>query len=248
MVRVIKIILCGLYNVWFYILAGFTMIISIPFLFIVCLKESWYPLVFWWARNIWSTIILYGMGLFPKIEYKEPFEKGKNYMLVANHKSMIDVMLMLKVAKSPFVFVGKKELTKLPIFGFFYKRVAIMVNRDSSGSRKAVYGHAERRLKQGLGICIFPEGAVFGPEVKLAPFKNGAFRFSIDFQMPIVPMSFLDCERRYPYHFTYNHFVGGPGALRVRVHNHVSTKGKDLKDMEDLKQEVYDLLYNDLED
>jgi 1-acyl-sn-glycerol-3-phosphate acyltransferase len=188
------------------------------------------------------------MGLFPKIEYKEPLKKGESYMLVANHKSMIDVMLMLKVCKYPFMFVGKKELLKLPVFGFLYKRVAIMVNRDSAGSRKAVYGHAERRLKQGLGICIFPEGGVFGPEVKLAPFKNGAFRFSTDFQMPIVPMSFLDCEKRYPYHFSYNHFVGGPGILRVRVHNHISTKGKGLEDMDALKKQVYDLLYNDLED
>lgn len=248
MVRIIKIILCGLYNVWFYILAGVTMIISIPFLFVASLKESWYPYVFWWARNIWSSVILYGMGLFPKIEYKEPFEKGKNYMLVANHKSMIDVMLMLKVSKSPFIFVGKKELLKIPVFGYIYKRAAIMVNRDSADSRKAVYGHARRRLSQGLGICIFPEGAVFGPDVKLAPFKNGAFRFSTDFQIPIVPMSFLDCEKRYPFHFSYNHFVGGPGILRVRVHNHISTKGKGLADMKDLKKEVYDLLWNDLDD
>jgi len=248
MLKIIRIILCGLYNVWFYTLAGVTMIVFLPLLFITSLKETWYPYFFWFARNIWSSVILYGMGLIPKIEYKEPFEKGKSYMLVANHKSMIDVMLMLKVCKYPFVFVGKKELLKLPVFAFFYKRVAIMVNRDSAKSRKAVYGHAERRLSQGLGICIFPEGAVFGPDVKLAPFKNGAFRFSTDFQMPIVPMSFLDCERRYPYHFSYNHFVGGPGILRVRVHNHVSTKGKGISDMEDLKKEVYDLIYNDLED
>ena len=248
MVRLIKMVLCGLYNVWFYTLASTSIIIFIPFLFVMSLKESWYPYFFWWARNIWASIMLYGMGLIPKIEYTEPFEKGKNYMLVANHKSMIDVMLMLKVCKFPFVFVGKKELLKLPIFGYFYKRVAIMVNRDSAKSRKAVYGHAERRLSQGLGIYIFPEGGVFGPEVKLAPFKNGAFRFSTDFQMPIVPMSFLDCEKRYPYHFSYGHYVGGPGILRVRVHNHISTKGKGLEDMEDLKQQVYDLLWNDLED
>tara|TARA_B100000925_G_C22005330_1_gene473381 strand:- start:1694 stop:2260 length:567 start_codon:yes stop_codon:yes gene_type:complete len=188
------------------------------------------------------------MGLIPKIEYEEPFEKGKSYMLVANHKSMIDVMLMLKVSPVPFVFVGKKELLKLPLFGYFYKRVAIMVNRDSEKSRKAVYGHAERRLSQGLGICIFPEGGVFGPEVKLAPFKNGAFRFSLDYQLPIVPMTFLDCEKRYPYHFAYNHFVGGPGFLRVRVYNHISTKGKTLNDMDDLKKKVYDLMWKDLSD
>ena len=248
MVRLIKMVLCGLYNVWFYTLASTSIFIFIPVLFILSLKESWYPYFFWWARNIWSSIMLYGMGLIPKIEYKEPFEKGKNYMLVANHKSMIDVMLMLKVCKHPFVFVGKRELLRLPIFGYFYKRVAIMVNRDSAKSRKAVYGHAERRLSQGLGICIFPEGGVFGPEIKLAPFKNGAFRFSTDYQMPIVPMSFLDCEKRYPYHFAYNHYVGGPGILRVRVHNHISTIGKGREDMPELKKQVYDLLWNDLED
>ena len=209
-------------------------------------NEKLFPYFFWFGRNIWATIILYGMGLIPKSEYKEPFEKGKSYMLVANHKSMIDVFLMLKVSPAPFIFVGKKELLKLPIFGFFYKKFAIMVNRDSPESRKAVYGHAERRLNQGLGICIFPEGGVFGPEVKLAPFKNGAFRFSIDYKMPIVPMSFMDCERRYPYHFAYNHYVGGPGLLRVRVHNHIITKGKSLEDMETLKKKVYDMILSEL--
>ena len=238
--------LCGIYNVWFYTLVGTTVILFIPFFLITGSNEKFYPYFFWFVRNIWSTIILYGMGLVPKIEYKEPFEKGKSYMLVANHKSMIDVFLMLKVSPAPFIFVGKKELLKLPIFGFFYKKFAIMVNRDSAESRKAVYGHAERRLRQGLGICIFPEGGVFGPEVKLAPFKNGAFRFSIDYKMPIVPMSFMDCERRYPYHFAYNHYVGGPGYLRVRVHNHIITKEKSLEDIETLKKKVYDVILNSL--
>jgi 1-acyl-sn-glycerol-3-phosphate acyltransferase len=248
MLRIIKIILCGLYNVWFYILAGSGLLILLPVFFVLTYKETWYPQFFWVARNIWANIILFGMGLIPKIEYKEPFIKGNSYMLAANHKSMIDVMLMLRVSKIPFVFVGKKELVKLPIFGYFYKRVAIMVDRDSRESRKNVYKLAQRRLDQGLGICIFPEGAVFGPEVKLAPFKNGVFRFSTDFQMPIVPMSFLDCEKRYPYHFSYNHFVGGPGFLRVRVHNHISTKGLGENDRESLKKQVYDLLWNDLND
>ena len=165
------------------------------------------------------------MGLIPKIEFSEPLIKGKNYMLTANHKSMIDVMLMLQISKNPIVFVGKKELERLPVFGYFYRRVCIMVDRENSKSRAAVYGHAERRLKQGLSLCIFAEGLVTSPDIKLAPFKNGVFRFSIHYQIPIVPMSFYDCERRYPYHFSYNYFVGGPGILRAKVHNHIETKG-----------------------
>jgi 1-acyl-sn-glycerol-3-phosphate acyltransferase len=247
MIRVVKMCLCGLYNVWFYALAATGIIICLPLFFIFSLKEEWYPAFYWVARNIWAKLILMGMGLIPKIEFSEPLIKGKNYMLTANHKSMIDVMLMLQISKNPIVFVGKKELERLPVFGYFYQRVCIMVDRENSKSRAAVYGHAERRLKQGLSLCIFAEGLVTSPDIKLAPFKNGVFRFSIHYQIPIVPMSFYDCERRYPYHFSYNYFVGGPGILRAKVHNHIETKGLNNENMESLKQKVYDFMLKDLE-
>ena len=67
-------------------------------------------------------------------------------------------MMMLKTSKNPFVFVGKKELVNIPVFGFFYKRVCILVDREDSRSRSGVYRRAQRRLNQGLSICIFPEG------------------------------------------------------------------------------------------
>ena len=247
MIRVVKMCLCGLYNVWFYALAATGIIICLPLFFIFSLKEEWYPAFYWVARNIWAKLILMGMGLIPKIEFSEPLIKGKNYMLTANHKSMIDVMLMLQISKNPIVFVGKKELERLPVFGYFYQRVCIMVDRENSQSRAAVYGHAERRLKQGLSLCIFAEGLVTSPDIKLAPFKNGVFRFSIHYQIPIVPMSFYDCERRYPYHFSYNYFVGGPGILRAKVHNRIETKGLNNENMESLKQRVYDFMLKDLE-
>ena len=247
MIRVVKMCLCGLYNVWFYALAAAGIIICLPLFFIFSLKEEWYPAFYWVARNIWAKLILMGMGLIPKIEFSEPLIKGKNYMLTANHKSMIDVMLMLQISKNPIVFVGKKELERLPVFGYFYQRVCIMVDRENSKSRAAVYGHAERRLKQGLSLCIFAEGLVTSPDIKLAPFKNGVFRFSIHYQIPIVPMSFYDCERRYPYHFSYNYFVGGPGILRAKVHNHIETEGLNNENMESLKQKVYDFMLKDLE-
>ena len=247
MIRAVKMCLYGLYNVWFYALAATGIIICLPLFFIFSLKEEWYPAFYWVARNIWAKLILMGMGLIPKIEFSEPLIKGKNYMLTANHKSMIDVMLMLQISKNPIVFVGKKELERLPVFGYFYRRVCIMVDRENSKSRAAVYGHAERRLKQGLSLCIFAEGLVTSPDIKLAPFKNGVFRFSIHYQIPIVPMSFYDCERRYPYHFSYNYFVGGPGILRAKVHNHIETKGLGNENMESLKQKVYDFMLKDLE-
>ncbi|MBT8184672.1 MAG: 1-acyl-sn-glycerol-3-phosphate acyltransferase, partial [Eudoraea sp.] len=128
-----------IYRVWFYILVGVPIIVFFPILLIVTIYEKWYPLFFWMARKLWATPILYGMGCIPKIIWYQKLEKGKSYMLVANHTSMLDIMLMLYVSKNPFVFVGKKELVNIPLFGFFYKRVCIMVDRENSQSRTGVY-------------------------------------------------------------------------------------------------------------
>jgi 1-acyl-sn-glycerol-3-phosphate acyltransferase len=243
----IKIFFIAIWNVWFYILAFIGIVISLPLLFIFSLKESYYPYFYWVARNIWSNTIMYGMGFYPEIKFKEPIQKGKSYMLVANHKSMIDIMLMLSVSKDPIVFVGKKELEKIPVFGYFYRRVCILVDRSSAESRKDVYAKAIKRLETGLSVCIFPEGGVPDPTVVLDEFKNGAFSLAIQFQIPIVPMTFLDCEKKFPYFFAYNHFVGSPGKLRANVHNFVETKGLNQEDRQMLKKKVYDILLEDLE-
>ena len=59
------------------------------------------------------------MGFKVKKTTEQKIEKSKSYMFCANHTSMIDIMLMLSIVKNPFVFVGKAELSKVPIFGFF---------------------------------------------------------------------------------------------------------------------------------
>jgi 1-acyl-sn-glycerol-3-phosphate acyltransferase len=192
-----------------------------PILIVSIIKEEWYPLFFKCAR-VWSKIILIGMGWFWKIEHDQKLEKGKSYMFVANHTSMIDIMLMLvSVKNNPFVFVGKKELSKIPLFGFFYKRTCILVDRSDAKSRQAVFKSAQRRLQSGLSICMFPEGGVPDEAIVLDMFKDGAFRLAINHQIPIVPMTFYDNKKRFSYIF----FSGGPGKLHVKFHKFLDTKG-----------------------
>src|SRR5690606_2638462 len=98
-------------------------------------------------------------------------------------------------------------------FGFFYKRVCILVDREDTKSRTGVYRRAQRRLKQGLSICIFPEGGVPDEDILLDEFKDGAFKMAIAHKIPIVPMVFYDNKKRFP--FSLN--GGGPGYVRVKV-------------------------------
>jgi len=171
------------YRIWFYIVVAIPIFLFFPFLLLFASKEAWYPKFFWLARNLWAKPILYGMGCPPSVIFEQPILRDRSYMLVANHTSMLDIMLMLYVSKNPFVFVGKKELVKIPVFGFFYKRVCIMVDREDTQSRTGVYRRAQRRLKQGLSICIFPEGGVPEETVLLDSFKDGAFKMAIAHKM-----------------------------------------------------------------
>ena len=218
-------------------------LIMFPILLVSILKESWYPLFFKLAR-FWAKFILIGMGLPWKVSYEQPLEKGKSYMFIANHVSMIDIMLMLVTVKdNPFVFVGKKELAKIPLFGFFYKRTCILVDRTSVKSRKAVYLSAQRRLQSGLSICIFPEGGVPDEQIVLDTFKDGAFRLAINHKIPIVPMTFYDNKRRFSYIF----FSGKPGALRAKVHNFIDTNELTTDNTRALNDQARSIILSELE-
>jgi 1-acyl-sn-glycerol-3-phosphate acyltransferase len=183
------------------------------------------------------------MGFNIKITGDTVFEEGKSYMLVANHTSMTDIMLMLVLVKNhPFVFVGKKELAQIPIFGFIYKRVSILVDRGSSKSRYQVFERAQKRIQQGLSICIFPEGGVPEEHIVLDEFKDGAFRIAIEHQLPIVPMVFFDNKKR----FSYTFFSGSPGKMRAKVFPIIETKGKTQEDKNVLKNQVREIILQSL--
>jgi len=240
---VFKYIFWLLYRIWFYIVVAIPIIILFPLLIVSILKESWYPFFFKLAR-IWARFILIGMGFKTKIEREQTTDINKSYMFTANHTSMTDIMLMLVAVKNPFVFVGKAELAKIPLLGFFYKRTSILVDRRSAKSRQAVFLRAQRRLKQGLSICIFPEGMVPDEDIDLAEFKDGAFRLAINHQIPVVPLTFADNKKR----FSYTFFSGGPGKMRVKMHRFIDTKGLAVEDTKALNKNTRTVILNQLKD
>ena len=239
--KLFKYIFWILYRIWFYILVALPIVVLLPILVISILKESWYPFFFKLAR-FWAHFILMGMGFTIKIEREQIPEASKSYMFIANHTSMADIMLMLVTVKNPFVFVGKKELAKIPLFGFFYKRTSILVDRSSQKSRQAVFLRAQRRLKQGMSICIFPEGGVPDEDIVLDEFKDGAFRMAINHHIPIVPITFADNKKR----FSYTFFSGSPGLMRVKVHKFISTEGLTTADTRTVNETSHNLILNEL--
>ncbi|MFL1010639.1 lysophospholipid acyltransferase family protein [Flavisericum labens] len=239
--KIFKNIFYTLYRIWFYVLVALPIVALFPVLLISISKESWYPFFFKLAR-FWAKFILLGMGFVYKIERNETPEMEKSYMFVANHTSMADIMLMLVSVKNPFVFVGKKELAKIPLFGFFYKRTCIMVDRSSVKSRQAVFLRAQRRLQSGLSICIFPEGGVPEEHIILDEFKDGAFRLAINHQIPVVPITFADNKKR----FSYTFLSGSPGRMRVKTHQFLPTEGLTIANTKSLNNKARNIIFDQL--
>src|SRR6476620_2036135 len=220
--KILKIIFWIFWRIWFYLMMAIPILVMLPFLVVSILKEEWYRYFFVMAR-IWAKFILFGSVFYYRVEREQEIDPNRSYMFVANHTSMADIMLMLAVTRNPFVFVGKKSLVKIPLFGFFYKRTCILVDRSSSKSRMEVFDRAQKRLSQGLSICIFPEGGVPGDEsILLDEFKDGAFRLAIEHQIPVVPITFADNKKR----FSYTFLSGSPGVIRVKIHSFIDTEGK----------------------
>ena len=64
-------------------LAATGIIICLPLFFLFSVKEEWYPSFYWVARNIWAKLILFGMGLIPKVEFSENLEKHTETIILS---------------------------------------------------------------------------------------------------------------------------------------------------------------------
>ncbi len=228
-----------LYHIWYYALMLVSILGLFPWLLWYSRRVEQFPRFYRFGR-LWSAWILNGMGLIRKVRYEARIDWSRPYMVVANHSSELDVMYCYRLVKSPTVFIGKAELAKLPLFGFFFKRSSITVDRNSIASKRQVLEKARRRLARGSGMCIYPEGGIpKDPRVRLAPFKNGAFQLAVEAGVPILPITFPDNRRHFP-DFKQGGF---PGRIRATVHAPIETAGAD---PDALNAQVYDLILAEL--
>ena len=118
-----------------------------------------------------------------------------------------------------------------------------MVDREDTKSRTGVYRRAQRRLSQGLSICIFPEGGVPAENVVLDQFKDGAFKMAIAHGIPVVPIIFYDSKKR----FSFTFLSGGPGMLRAKVRHFFVTGHLSEENKTTLREEVREVILSELQ-
>lgn len=134
-------------------------------------------------------------------------------VIVANHASYLDGIVLTAALPARFTFVIKQEMTAVPLAGFVLKRLGSeFVRRDDAPQRQRT---ARRLLNAALGgenLAFFPEGTFeAGPGLK--PFRAGAFRAALRSGLPVVPVAILGSRRKLPAY----KWLASPGPLTVRV-------------------------------
>jgi 1-acyl-sn-glycerol-3-phosphate acyltransferase len=211
----------------------FTLLILISLGFLPNRKLGGRVAYFWlrcWGYSF-STLtgVFYSTYISPKVA-----KKG-TYVYTGNHNSFIDGITICLSIPHDFRPLGKVELMKVPVFGWMYRYVVILVDRKSVESRLQSMKEMERHLKEGISILVFPEGTMNLSNQPLQEFKNGAFTLAIDTQTPIVPMVMINTKKVLP---RKPKMAFRPGWVKTYLLDPIETKGLTRGDVESLKEKV----------
>ncbi len=119
---------------------------------------------------------------------QENLQKGKHYIVVANHQSLLDILAVCAAVPINFKFLAKRELFQIPLMGWAMALVGyIPVDRASHKSGREAMHRITRVLKNGVSVLLFPEGTR-SPDGKIHAFKMGAFKLARDNKVEILPV------------------------------------------------------------
>ena len=190
----------------------------------------------------WSKLTIYLSFIFPKVEWEEKLDKKGQYIFCPNHVSTLDIPLILAVLPMPLQYMGKAEIAKIPLFGYFYKNNTVVVYRANRRNAYDAFLKAGDKLKKGINMCIFPEGGIPKADVFLKKFKNGSFRLAIEQNIKTVPITMPDSKSMFPEQY----FKGRPGIVRIKIHKPINPNNLAEKSIENLNTSVYNIIFEQL--
>ncbi len=225
MITIIKIILIGLY----------TILLSVVALISIAVDRTF--ISYHYLSKIFSGGILFISGVRVKIFGLENIDKNSTYVFVSNHSSQFDIPVLQWGVPNKLAMIFKKELSKIPIFGWQLKYGPyIMVDRKSPESgMKSIEESKELMKTKGISILVFPEGTR-SETGELLPFKRGAFHLAAKVGYPIVPVTIIDSDKIMPK----GTFKLNRGTIKLIfdkpiLTDHIKGKVDEIKLMDEIK-------------
>ncbi len=202
----------------FYILLGlwtiFMGVVCIPYLII---SKSYLrkPIKLW--INILLKILRITCGISYEIIGLEKITK-KTYIVASKHQSAFETFILFFHINNS-IFIHKKQLFFIPIFGQYLKKInMISINRIKGPSAmRKVLKEAKLKINQGYSIIIFPEGTRKKPNEK-ADYKTGIAGIYAETNVEILPVA-VNSGYCWPKHT----FIKSPGKITIKILDSIPT-------------------------
>lgn len=194
--------------------------------------------IFRWVTRSYSMTLLPVFGVTVETRGLSRVDRNVPYVFMSNHASHVDSLALAVSIPHPLHWVFKKELSKIPVFGWVLLSLGqIMVDRRSAAQSRTALSSAAAALKGNNSVLIYVEGTR-SKDGKLQPLKKGGFHIALQAQLPIVPVR-----------ISGSHDIVPPGSLRVRpgrvvveLFDPIPTAGKTEADVPELMAKVRDAL------
>ena len=220
------------FNIFLYAGIATACIISIPFLF----TKDKYMIC---AGKILSYYVVYLLKIFinTKVEFKglENLRKHKKYFVASAHQSMFETFALQTVLPGP-IFILKKELVKIPIFGWCLKKIgAIAIVRETATKENLnFFDKILNKIKDtDRPLLIFPQGTRVAYKER-PPFKKGVSRIYEALKLPCVPVA-LNTGKIWPK----NSFNKYPGKIIISFLTPIEPGLEKEKFLSKLQSDIY---------
>lgn len=178
-------------SILFYVIfLTFTLVYFVLFsiIFVLTVPFDRRRAVIHWVSRGWTKGYF---GLVPswrvKVEGRENALRGGPYVIVVNHRSMLDIVLMYAVPLN-FRWVSKKEVYKWPIFGaVLWMHGDIAIERGTAKALKQMVREGSMWFGRGVSVMVFPEGSR-GKKPEVGRFHDGAFALAKETGVGILPV------------------------------------------------------------
>jgi 1-acyl-sn-glycerol-3-phosphate acyltransferase len=194
--------------------------------------------IFRWVTKSYSMMLLPVFGVTVETRGVSRVDRNAPYVFMSNHASHVDSLALAVSIPHPLHWVFKKELSKIPVFGWVLLSLGqIMVDRRSAAQSRTALASAAAALAGNNSVLIYVEGTR-SKDGKLQPLKKGGFHIAIQSGLPIVPVR-----------VSGSHDIIPPGALRIRpghvvveLFDPIPTAGRTEADVPELMARVRDAL------
>ena len=185
--------------------------------------------------RVWGWFVLKLSGVSVEIDGLDKLERGKSYVFISNHASLLDIPVVLYCLPFQLRFLAKKELYKIPIFGLGLRMAGhIRIDRGNLESAVESLKKASVRLKKRKSsVIVFAEGTR-SLDGAVGRFKKGGIILAISLGIPIVPISISGSRALAPK----GDMMIKKGTIRLGVGNPINTKGRHISDRNELLEET----------